>query len=80
MKNTQNPRPSVLNRIFSAVSAVCIVSLSGFLFAHGAIIYAVAVLLFGFYIRWFILFCAKQDRDFQAMQEQEEKERNEFFY
>ena len=80
MKNTQNTPPSKLDRVIFALMAVSIVALAGFLISYGAVMYAVVVLIFGFYIRWFIMFCAKQDREFNEMQKQEEKERNEFFY
>lgn len=80
MKNTQKPRYSAFYRFFSAISALAIILLAGYLISYGAIVYAFAVLLMGFLIRNFVLMCARQDEDFQAMQEQEEKERNQFFY
>lgn len=80
MKNTQKTPLSKLDRVIFAFMAVSIVSLAGFLISYGAIMYAVIVLTFGFYIRWFIMFCAKQDREFNEMQKQDEKARNEFFY
>lgn len=80
MKNTQKTPPTKLDRIIFAFMAVSIVALAGFLISYGAVMYAVIVLIFGFYIRWFIMFCAQQDRDFSEMQKKEEKERNEFFY
>lgn len=80
MKNTQNPRPSALNRVFSIVSAVAVSGLAGFLAYYGAYLHAFAVASMGFYIRYFVLFCARQDREFNAQQERERQELENFFY
>jgi hypothetical protein len=80
MKNTQTPPPSALNRVFSVVTAISIVGLAGFLISRGAIGFALFVLCFGFYCRWFVLFCAQQDREFNAQQERERQELENFFY
>lgn len=80
MKNTQKTTPSASNRVFSAVSAVSIVGLAGFLISYGLILYAVAILAFGFYCRWFILYCAMQDREFNAMQKNDRDEYEKFLY
>lgn len=81
MKNSKKPRYSALYRFFSAISALAIVSLAGYLISYGAIIYAFAVLLMGFLIRNFVLLCARQDEDIERMQKQDDFiKRDQFFY
>lgn len=77
MKNTKKPRLGAFERIFSAVSALCIVSLSAYLAYYGALAFAFAVVFMGFLIRWFILLCMYQDAE---AQQQEARENEDFFY
>lgn len=78
MKNTQKTPPSVANRIFSAVSAVSIVALTGYAFANGAIFFGAEVFIMGFIIRLGILAIADKDRELKDQQAQDENDK--FFY
>lgn len=64
MKNTQTPKPSALQRIFEASSAICTVCATAYLFINGATFSAVLIFVLGFFTRWAILDIAKQDREF----------------
>jgi hypothetical protein len=80
MKNTQTPPPSALNRVFSVVSAVAVAGFAGLFAYHGAYLHAFSIALMGFACRYFVLFCAKQDREFNAQQKRERDEIENFFY
>lgn len=76
MKNTKTPQPSTECRIFSAVSAVSIVSLTGYAVACGALLFGASVFLMGFTIRNGVLLIAQKDREFNAQFQQDENENN----
>ncbi len=80
MKNSKKPRYSAFYRVFSIVSALAVLASAGYLFYYGVILYGVIVLLFGGYIRYFVMFCARQDEDFERMQKEDFIKRDQFFY